>query len=90
MTWTRAGTCAWAVRARVGRHSQAGKPIHWHIDRLTGAGGRNGNLVARVPAEAGMQVGANARGAAGYQRAGTGVWIDCQCQAHLFALKGPE
>jgi Uri superfamily endonuclease len=74
------------LRARIGRHLKRGKPLRWHVDRLTAAGHVAGiaaiahahecDLVARVLAVPGATVPAPGFGSS-----------DCRrCPAHLIAV----
>lgn len=74
------------LRARIGRHLKRGKPLRWHVDRLTAAGhiagiaaiprARECDLAARVLAVPGAAVPAPRFGSS-----------DCRrCPAHLIAV----
>ncbi len=73
------------IRARVSRHLRAGKPMRWHVDRLTAAG-----RIEKV----GLRIGGRECDLAGELLAGGGLALlpgfgssDCRtCPAHLLRL----
>jgi Uri superfamily endonuclease len=73
------------IRARVSRHLRAGKPLRWHVDRLTAAG-----RTERI----GVRVGGRECDLVGELLAGGGLAVlpgfgssDCRtCPAHLLRL----
>ena len=72
------------LRARVARHLRAGKPAHWHVDRLTAAGRVEGLAVRIGGRECDLVAAFLACGAA-VALAGFGS-SDCRrCASHLLA-----
>ena len=73
------------LRARVTRHMRAGKPAHWHVDRLTAAGRIEGAAVRIGGRECDLVAAFMANGA-DVALAGFGS-SDCRrCAAHLLAV----
>lgn len=82
-----AGSARRGLSARLSRHRRRRKPLHWHIDRLTGAVGALGAVVWP------WQPGRECRLAEALQTAGLGRLAvsgfgssDCRCPGHLFVL----
>lgn len=70
------------LRARVGRHLRAEKPLHWHIDRLTARAA----VVAAWWRESPDRLECHwAQTVLALPGGGFGA-SDCACRAHLFAL----
>jgi Uri superfamily endonuclease len=89
-----AGTYAYAgsargpggLRARIAHHLRAGKPVHWHADRLTAAGRVTGIAFTRTARECDLARRLAALPGATIPLAGFGS-SDCrQCEAHLVRL----
>lgn len=78
------------IAARVRRHLRADKRMHWHIDRLTGAGAITDIAVQRGGGECALVDHLLASEGTDVPVAGFGS-SDCrQCRAHLISATGPK
>jgi len=76
------------IHARVARHLRRDKPVHWHVDHLTGAGRILRVIVVPGGSECALAARALAFGSVSVPVPGFGS-SDCRtCPAHLFRLSG--
>ena len=74
------------LKARIGRHLRAAKPLHWHIDQLTAAGRVLEVLARPGERECGLVARLAALAGSGFPLPGFGS-SDCRrCPAHLLSL----
>ncbi len=75
------------LRSRLARHFRRDKPLHWHVDRLTGTAAALGAIAIEGGAECDIVAALVRSGQFDFPLAGFGS-SDCrQCPSHLLRLR---